>query len=63
MSRHHHHKSNSAVEGDPDHGHSRGMPRRPDDDELARRTAYARREAGLEGPPEEESEAGYRDEW
>lgn len=35
---HHHHKSNSAVEGDPDYGHGRGMPRRPDEEKLEERT-------------------------
>ncbi|RPK68208.1 hypothetical protein EES43_02030 [Streptomyces sp. ADI96-02] len=41
----HHHKSNQAVEGDPEHGHSRGMPRRPDAEELDRRTEEERQEA------------------
>ncbi|NJP43412.1 hypothetical protein [Actinacidiphila epipremni] len=40
----HHHKSNRAVEGNPDTGHSRGMPERPDDDRLQARTATDRRE-------------------
>lgn len=31
---HHHHKSNEEVEGDPDTGHSRGTPRRPDEKRL-----------------------------
>ncbi|MEG3630815.1 hypothetical protein [Streptomyces poriticola] len=50
----HHHKSNQAVEGDPDTGHGRGMPRRPNQDELAARTARERQEAGLTdgGSPE-----------
>ncbi|RFU85404.1 hypothetical protein DY218_17580 [Streptomyces triticagri] len=43
----HHHKSNQAVEGDPETGHGRGMPRRPDERELERRTEEDRREAGL----------------
>ncbi|MFE8015838.1 hypothetical protein ACFU3O_24215 [Streptomyces antibioticus] len=43
----HHHKSNRQVEGDPDRGHGRGMPRRPDDTELERRTEDERRTAGL----------------
>lgn len=46
----HHHKSNTAVEGDPGTGHSRGMPERPDEDELAQRVAVDRREAGLAAP-------------
>ncbi|MEV7402135.1 hypothetical protein AB0N93_17335 [Streptomyces sp. NPDC091267] len=43
----HHHKSNEAVEGDPDNGHSRGMPRRPDEKRLEERLAEDRREARL----------------
>ncbi|MFJ6725338.1 hypothetical protein ACIQPQ_10500 [Streptomyces sp. NPDC091281] len=43
----HHHKSNKAVEGDPYAGHGRGLPRRPDQDALAERTAEDRRAAGL----------------
>jgi hypothetical protein len=49
-----HHKSNKAVEGDPDTGHSRGLPRRPDEDELQARTELDREEAGL--APEEEAD-------
>lgn len=41
----HHHKSNTAVEGDPDTGHSRGMPERPDEEELQERAAADRQEA------------------
>ena len=44
---HHHHKSNEEVEGDPDTGHSRGMPRRPDEEELEARLEEERVEAGL----------------
>ncbi|GAA5005199.1 MULTISPECIES: hypothetical protein [Streptomyces] len=40
----HHHKSNKQVEGDPDTGHGRGLPLRPDDDELERRTEMDRAE-------------------
>ncbi|SHN02385.1 hypothetical protein [Actinacidiphila paucisporea] len=47
---HHHHKSNKAVEGDPYSGHSRGMPERPDDEELRERAEEDREEVGL--PPE-----------
>ncbi|OLZ74873.1 hypothetical protein AV521_03700 [Streptomyces sp. IMTB 2501] len=43
---HHHHKSNERVEGNPDTGHSRGMPRRPDETELEERTRDDRRDAG-----------------
>ncbi|WP_198035303.1 hypothetical protein [Streptacidiphilus rugosus] len=42
-----HHKSNKAVEGDPDTGHGRGLPLRPDEDELEARTEFDREEAGL----------------
>ncbi|MGX2994127.1 hypothetical protein JNUCC64_07445 [Streptomyces sp. JNUCC 64] len=45
----HHHKSNRDVEGDPYSGHGRGLPRRPDQDELAERTAHERRVTGLRG--------------
>lgn len=53
----HHHKSNKAVEGDWEHGHNRGMPRRPDEDELAQLTVHERREAGLTGEPAQGAEA------
>ncbi|MFJ6833648.1 hypothetical protein [Streptomyces sp. NPDC091209] len=55
-----HHKSNRAVEGDPEHAHNRGMPLRSDDDELHARTVRERREAGLLGGPLEDPEADYR---
>ncbi|MFI1471306.1 hypothetical protein [Streptomyces wuyuanensis] len=55
-----HHKPNRAVEGDPDHGHSRGMPRRPDEDGLAQRTVRDREEAGLPTRAPEDPEAEYR---
>ncbi|MFE6764944.1 MULTISPECIES: hypothetical protein [unclassified Streptomyces] len=42
-----HHKSNREVEGDPDRDHSRGMPRRPDEEELQEMTAEDRRDVGL----------------
>ncbi|MFI9821515.1 hypothetical protein ACIHFC_13730 [Streptomyces sp. NPDC052013] len=45
-----HHKSNRQVEGDPGFGHGRGLPLRPDDEELARRTEADRVEAGLARP-------------
>ncbi|WP_329034409.1 hypothetical protein OHT61_01840 [Streptomyces sp. NBC_00178] len=51
----HHHKSNKEVEGDPDNGHSRGMPRRPNDQELDERLAEDRKEMGL--PREERGPA------
>ncbi|MCB8906179.1 MULTISPECIES: hypothetical protein [unclassified Streptomyces] len=50
-----HHKSNEQVEGDPGTGHSRGMPRRPDEDELEARLEEDREEAGL--PPAGERQA------
>ncbi len=43
----HHHKSNSNVEGNPETGHGRGLPRRPDDRELEERTDLDRTEVGL----------------
>ena len=43
----HHHKTNAAVEGNPDSGHGRGLPRRPDDSGLEQRTELDRVEAGL----------------
>ncbi|MFJ5228511.1 hypothetical protein ACIQBJ_01315 [Kitasatospora sp. NPDC088391] len=43
-----HHKSNQSVEGDPDTGHGRGMPRRPDEEELEERTEEDREEVGLD---------------
>ena len=57
-----HHKSNRAVEGDPEHGHSRGMPRRVDQDALQARTERDRREMGLAGGPAEDAETVYRQE-
>ncbi|RII13859.1 hypothetical protein DSC45_23165 [Streptomyces sp. YIM 130001] len=53
----HHHKSNRAVDGDPETGHGRGMPRRPDERELERRTEEDRREAGLVAGAEEAADA------
>ncbi|MFG2508110.1 hypothetical protein ACGFOW_21675 [Streptomyces rubiginosohelvolus] len=44
---HHHHKSNEEVEGDPDTGHSRGMPRRPDEKRLDERLEEDREDMGL----------------
>lgn len=43
----HHHKSNKAVEGNPDTGHGRGMPERPDEEELEERTELDEAEIGL----------------
>ncbi|MGQ4512024.1 hypothetical protein [Streptomyces sp. DW26H14] len=47
----HHHKSNKAVEGNPDTEHGRGMPRRPDAAEMEERVVEDRQEAGLPGDP------------
>ncbi len=62
-----HHKSNKAVEGDEGTGHGRGMPRRPDEDQLEERTEQDRAEAGLDPDPgvslaEQNPEANYADE-
>ncbi|MFC7923249.1 hypothetical protein [Streptomyces cinereoruber] len=45
-----HHKSNKEVEGDPDTGHGRGLPRRPDEEKLDARLEEDREEVGR--PPE-----------
>lgn len=44
---HHHHKSNEEVEGDPETGHGRGMPRRPDAEKIEERLEEDREEVGL----------------
>ncbi|AJE87569.1 MULTISPECIES: hypothetical protein [Streptomyces] len=56
----HHHKPNQAVEGDPEYGHGRGMPRRPDQEELDQRTARERAEAGLPTGAAPDPDAEYR---
>ena len=43
----HHHKTNATVEGNPESGHGRGLPRRPDDRALEQRTELDRVESGL----------------
>ncbi|MCP2342094.1 hypothetical protein [Actinomadura rupiterrae] len=43
----HHHKQNQQVEGDPDTGHSDGLPLRPDEERLQERTQVDRAQAGL----------------
>lgn len=58
----HHHKSNQTVEGDPDTGHGRGMPRRPDEEELEELTEDERIEAGLDPDPEKGAAARRRGE-
>ncbi|MFB7380436.1 hypothetical protein ACFC26_25290 [Kitasatospora purpeofusca] len=57
-----HHKSNKDVEGDPDTGHSRGLPKRPDEAELEELTKEDREEVGLpaDGEEGEEREEGDR---
>lgn len=50
---HHHHKSNEEVEGDPNTGHGRGMPRRPDEEELDERLEEDREEVGLPPDPDD----------
>ncbi|MGW0818748.1 hypothetical protein ACWD00_37060 [Streptomyces viridiviolaceus] len=56
----HHHKPNRAVEGDPAYGHTRGMPRRPDQDELDARTVREREEAGLPARAPQDADTVYR---
>ncbi|MFI0721029.1 hypothetical protein [Streptomyces sp. NPDC021224] len=53
----HHHKSNRAVEGDPDTGHSRGLPERPDADRLQTHTEADRRAVADAEPPSAEQAA------
>ncbi|MEW2555449.1 hypothetical protein AB0957_27425 [Streptomyces zhihengii] len=57
----HHHKPNRDVGSDPLHGHGRGLPRRPDEAELERRTLRDRREAGLTVRAPEDSDTVYRE--
>jgi hypothetical protein len=62
-----HHKSNKDVEGDPDRGHSRGEPLRPDTDELQERTEEDRVSVGLPADPaatpaDLDPEAAYQEE-
>ncbi|ROQ66991.1 hypothetical protein EDD93_1409 [Streptomyces sp. 840.1] len=56
----HHHKANRTVEGDPDHGHGRGMPRRPDEGEMRKRTARDQEEAGRSAEHTESPDEVYR---
>ena len=58
----HHHKSNKAVEGNPDTGHGGGLPRRPDDEELQERTEEEREEVDLPPGTEPGPEAQYEGE-
>ncbi|MFZ4300951.1 hypothetical protein ACOZE3_23935 [Streptomyces cinereoruber] len=48
-----HHKSNKEVEGDPDTGHGRGLPRRPDEEKLDARLEEDREEVGLPPDPDD----------
>ncbi|MGW2683379.1 hypothetical protein ACWC6I_09475 [Streptomyces sp. NPDC001414] len=57
----HHHKANRQVEGDPDSDHGRGMPRRPDETELERRTEEDRRDVGLRAGTPESAGAQYEE--
>ncbi|WP_406864615.1 hypothetical protein ABZO31_30885 [Streptomyces sp. HUAS MG47] len=57
----HHHKPNEKVEGDPDTGHSRGMPRRPDEQELEQRLEEDREEVGLPPKPDRKADRERRD--
>ncbi|WP_199836961.1 MULTISPECIES: hypothetical protein [unclassified Streptomyces] len=50
-----HHKSNKQVEGDPDTGHGRGLPRRPDEKKLDEHLEEDREEAGLPTDPDDRS--------
>ncbi|MFZ3561791.1 MULTISPECIES: hypothetical protein [unclassified Streptomyces] len=56
-----HHKSNKKVEGNPETGHGRGMPRRPDAEELDRRTREDEREAGIPEKTRESSREQYEE--
>ncbi|MER6437565.1 MULTISPECIES: hypothetical protein [unclassified Streptomyces] len=56
----HHHKSNRAVEGNPEDGHGRGLPRRPDQDDLAQRTQRDRKDVDLRTRKTPSPEADYR---
>ncbi|MFG2503793.1 hypothetical protein ACGFSB_36980 [Streptomyces sp. NPDC048441] len=56
-----HHKPNREVEGNPDTDHSRGMPLRPDEEQLERRTREDEREAGIPVENRESSEAQYEE--
>ncbi|MEV0192977.1 hypothetical protein AB0I39_31155 [Kitasatospora purpeofusca] len=51
-----HHKSNKDVEGDPDTGHGRGLPKRPDEAELEELTKEDREEVGLPADGAEDEE-------
>ncbi|MEV6116361.1 hypothetical protein AB0L59_28780 [Streptomyces sp. NPDC052109] len=57
-----HHKSDEQVEGAPDSGHGRGVPRRPDAARLDERSREDRREAGLPVGKWEDTETPYEDE-
>ncbi|MFJ9346463.1 hypothetical protein [Streptomyces sp. NPDC101237] len=57
----HHHKANRQVEGDPDSDHGRGMPRRPDETQLERRTEEDRRDVGLPADAPKSSATQYEE--
>ncbi|MFM9372941.1 hypothetical protein [Streptomyces sp. Da 82-17] len=56
-----HHKTNREVEGNPDTRHGGGMPRRPDEVELERRTQEDRRDLGLNPDAGPSAEAQYEE--
>ncbi|MGW3634950.1 hypothetical protein ACWD7F_33235 [Streptomyces sp. NPDC005122] len=56
----HHHKSNRAVEGNPEDGHGRGLPRRPDQEDLAQRTQRDRKDVDLRTGRSPSQEADYQ---
>ncbi|MEU7423470.1 MULTISPECIES: hypothetical protein [unclassified Streptomyces] len=57
----HHHKSNEQVEGNPDTGHGRGLPRRPNQAALDERTRADRSAAGLAAGTLETPETQYQE--
>ncbi|MFG2630872.1 hypothetical protein [Streptomyces sp. NPDC048473] len=57
----HHHKTNRAVEGNPDDGHGRGIPLRPDEEELKERTEEDRRDVGLPEKKQEDPATQYEE--
>ncbi|MEW2133881.1 hypothetical protein [Streptomyces sp. NPDC005435] len=58
----HHHKTNKEVEGNPDRGHGRGMPLRPDEERLEERTREDERDVGLPVREPESPERVYEQE-
>lgn len=56
-----HHKSNKEVEGNPDTAHGRGMPVRPDAEQLERRTREDERAVGLHDKARRSSREQYEE--